>query len=119
MLGYGIEPGANVFTHMHPDDAPRGLRIGAEAHEAQSGWTGEVRVRLRHADGSWRVFDLTIHNRFDDPEIDGMVGVLREVRPDPNDAGLEPELVAIPDDLWPQLDAAGFDTNDPEADRWK
>ncbi|WP_426574784.1 diguanylate cyclase domain-containing protein [Aquihabitans sp. McL0605] len=100
LLGYGIEAGANVFAHVHPDDAPRGLQIGAEAQEAQHGWTGEVRVRLRHADGSWRTFDLRIHNRFGDPEIDGMVGIMREVpTAEAGDAGLDPELTAIGDDL--------------------
>ena len=100
LLGYGIEPGANVFTHMHPDDAPRGLRIGAEAQEAQHGWSGEVRVRLRHADGTWRTFDLRIFNRFGDPEIDGMVGVMREVRvAEAEESGLDPELTALGDDL--------------------
>lgn len=100
LLGYGIEPGANVFTHMHPDDVPRGLKIGAEAQEAQFGWSGEVRVRLRHADGSWRTFDLLIHNRFGEPGLDGMVGVMREVAPeDPSASGLEPELTSIGDDL--------------------
>jgi D-threo-aldose 1-dehydrogenase len=27
--------------------------------------------------------------------------------------------VAIPDELWPKLDAVGFDRDDPEANRWK
>ena len=99
LLGYGIEPGANIYTHMHPDDVPRGVQIGAEAQEAQFGWTGEVRVRLRHVDGSWRTFDIRVHNRFGDPELDGMVGIMREVAPGDPTTGLGPELTSIGDDL--------------------
>src|SRR6478735_6820615 len=52
ILGYGFEVGTNVFSHLHPDDLPRGIQIGAEAQAAQHGWSGEVQVRLRHADGT-------------------------------------------------------------------
>ncbi len=101
LLGYGFEVGTNVFTHMHPDDAPRGIQIGAEAQAAQLGWCGEVQVRLRHADGGWRRCLLRIHNRYGDPDIDGMVAVIREV-PSTNDLPepeIEAELSAIADDL--------------------
>ncbi|MFN8017512.1 MAG: diguanylate cyclase [Acidimicrobiales bacterium] len=83
MLGYDAELGSNVFAHIHPDDVPRGIRIGAEAHEAQADWMGEVPVRLRHADGTWRHFELRLWNRYDDPAIDGMVGVLRALDTEP------------------------------------
>lgn len=100
-LGYGFEVGTNVFAHMHPDDAPRGIQIGAEAQAAQPGWSGEVQVRLRHADGTWRHCHLEIHNRFGDPEIDGMVAVIREVPPagDLPEPEVEAELSAIAGDL--------------------
>lgn len=81
LLGYDASVGTNLFTHLHPDDVPRGIQIGAEAHEAQLGWVGEVTVRLRHADGSWRLFELRIHNRYGDPAIDGMVATMREISP--------------------------------------
>ena len=100
LLGYGFEVGTNVFTHLHPDDVPRGIQIGAEAQSAQSGWSGELQVRLRHADGTWRHCLLRIHNRFGDPEIDGMVAVIREIPvtdgPEPE---VEAELSAFVDDL--------------------
>lgn len=101
VLGYGFEVGANVFTHMHPDDVPRSVKIGAEAQAAQQGWSGEVQVRLRHADGTWRRCLLRIHNRFGDPELDGMVAVVRLIPatgelPEPE---VEAELSAIVDDL--------------------
>jgi len=99
LLGWAFGVGTNVFTHMHPDDVPRGIQVGAEAQSAQLGWTGEVQVRLRHADGSWRRCQLRIHNRFGDPAVDGMVAVLREVPtadevPDPE---VEAALTAIDD----------------------
>jgi diguanylate cyclase (GGDEF)-like protein/PAS domain S-box-containing protein len=101
VLGYGFEVGTNVFAHMHPDDVPRGIQIGAEAQAAQPGWSGEVQVRLRHADGTWRRCLLRIHNRFDDPEVDGMVAVIREIPPrdDRSEPELQAELSAMVDDL--------------------
>lgn len=101
LLGYGAEVGTNIFAHMHPDDAPRGLQIGAEAQEAQFGWVGEIRIRMRHADGGWRTYDLRIHNRFGDPEIDGWIAVVREVQAtdDAAEAEAEAEMAAIAEDL--------------------
>ena len=100
LLGYGLEVGGNVFSHMHPDDVPRGIQVGADAQEGQFGWTGEIRVRMRHADGGWRTYDLRLHNRYGDPEIDGMVAVLREVLPSAEgDPELDPALASIAEDL--------------------
>lgn len=81
LLGYDMAVGSNLFTHLHPDDVPRGMEIGAEAQEAQLGWVGEATVRLRHADGTWRRYQLRIHNRYGDPAVDGMVATIREVSP--------------------------------------
>jgi diguanylate cyclase (GGDEF)-like protein/PAS domain S-box-containing protein len=88
LLGWGVDVGTNVFATMHPDDVPRGLEIGTAAQSAPSGWSGEVEVRLRHADGDWRRCLVRMHNRFGDPAINGMVAVIRLVpttgdRPDP------------------------------------
>ena len=58
-------------------------------------------MRLRHADGTWRRCQLRIHNRTGDPEIAGMVAVLREL-PDPADLPdpeVEAELSSIAEDL--------------------
>ena len=97
LLGYGFEVGTNVFAHMHPDDVPRGIQIGAEAQDTQLGWSGEVQVRLRHADGTWRRCLVQIHNRFGDPAVDGMVAVIREVPPSDGtpDPEVEAELSAV------------------------
>ena len=85
ILGHALQPGQNVFAHLHPDDVPRGIRIGDEARASQEGWVGRVSVRLRHADGSWRRYRFEIHNRHEDPAIRGMVAVIREEEPDPAD----------------------------------
>lgn len=99
LLGYGAEAGSNVFKYIHPDDAPRGLQIGAEAQEAQNGWSGEARIRLRHADGTWRHYILRVHNRFDDPAIEGMVGVLHEAPPIDSQGDGADDLNGIADEL--------------------
>ena len=40
-------------------------------------------------------------------------------RPERLNQTIELMKVAIPDEMWPELDAVGFDTEDPEAKRWK
>jgi diguanylate cyclase (GGDEF)-like protein len=85
ILGHALREGQNVFAHLHPDDVPRGIRIGDEARTSQEGWVGRVTVRLRHADGDWRWYRFEIHNRHQDPTIQGMVAVIRE-----EDAGADP-----------------------------
>jgi D-threo-aldose 1-dehydrogenase len=40
-------------------------------------------------------------------------------RPERLDQTVNLYNTAIPDELWPELDAVGFDTEDPEAERWK
>ena len=101
LLGYGFEVGTNVFAHMHPDDLPRGIEIGARAQAGQPGWSGEVQVRMRHADGTWRRYDLRLHNCHGDPEIDGMVAVIREASGEAPevDHEIEAELSAIAEGL--------------------
>jgi diguanylate cyclase (GGDEF)-like protein/PAS domain S-box-containing protein len=101
LLGHRFAVGTNVFAHMHPDDVPRGIQIGAEAKAGQRGWSGGTQVRLRHADGTWRPFHLRIHNCFGDPAIDGMVVVVRAIIADDEaaDPEVQAELSSIVDDL--------------------
>ena len=40
-------------------------------------------------------------------------------RPERLDQTVELMQVTIPDEMWPELDEVGFDTEDPEAKRWK
>ena len=82
ILGHALQAGQNVFARLHPDDVPRGIRIGDEARASQDGWVGRISVRLRHADGSWRRYSFEIHNRHGDPAIRGMVAVIREEEPE-------------------------------------
>lgn len=99
LLGYDAGVGSNLYTHLHPDDVPRGIQIGAEAQEAQLGWVGELVVRLRHADGSWRRFNLRIHNRYGDPAIDGMVATMQELRDPIDEDGGDEAGGSFADDL--------------------
>lgn len=102
VLGHGLQPGESVFSHIHPDDVPRGLQVGADIEGSQTGWVGEYSVRLRHADGSWRQMEIQIHNRRDDPDLAGMVAVVREVPPQP-----APLLGPFPDGREPASSTLG------------
>ncbi len=101
LLGFRLESGANLFDHVHPDDIPRGLLIGADARESSDGWSGEALIRLRHIDGTWHRCVLRAHNRFGDPALQGLVVVLRVVSPtiDHVEPELEAELSAVAQDL--------------------
>jgi diguanylate cyclase (GGDEF)-like protein len=100
LLGYDPAEGDNFFRHIHPEDVPRGLRIGADARESQRGWTETYVVRLRHASGDFRHYELVMTNRYEDPRVEGMVVRAREVDGDLRaGAELAGELSTIVDDL--------------------
>lgn len=101
LLGFSLATGANLFDHVHPDDIPRGLLIGADARASSEGWSGEALIRLRHADGTWHRCILRAFNRFGEPSLQGLVVVLRVVSPalDHVDPELEAELSAVAQDL--------------------
>lgn len=79
MLGHSAGAGVNIFTYLHPDDIPRSLAIRDEVQQAIPGWSSGFTVRLRHADGSWRRFQVLLTNRYDDPSVEGMVVQAREL----------------------------------------
>ncbi|HWJ63731.1 MAG TPA: diguanylate cyclase [Acidimicrobiales bacterium] len=97
LLGHATGLGTNVFAHLHPDDLPRGFQIGDTAKGTRPGWSGEVRVRFLHADGTWRRCLVRMHNRFGEPGIDGMVAVIRELPAEPgrSEPAGDAELSAI------------------------
>jgi len=65
--------GTHVMSHLHPDDALRLFERGSEGFLAAPGWTTRTTARVQQRDGSFEPYDITIHNRRDDPVIDGMV----------------------------------------------
>ena len=79
ILGLDIEPliGADVFDLIHPDDraiAKRGFDLTRTGHDAD-----RIEVRLRHADGSWRVVEAVATNLLDDPAVAGIVISARDL----------------------------------------
>ena len=80
LLGHRAEDllGRNPGEFVHPDDwdaYERVLdRLGARSESSMS-----VQVRLRHADGRWRLFDCSVRNLLDDPRVQGVAVFLRDV----------------------------------------
>ncbi len=63
---------------MHPDDL---ANMQARAGEIQrSGSHGmRVEVRLQHADGTWRWFEVKVTNHLENPKVRGIVGNLHDI----------------------------------------
>jgi GGDEF domain-containing protein len=64
--------GESAFTLLHVDDAPELLSLSTQALETTE-ITGSVFVRFQSIDGGWRRLHLRALNRFDDPQVDGIV----------------------------------------------
>lgn len=61
----------------HPDDL---ARVAAQRRRLREpGARERFDVRMRQADGAWHWFEATVANRFDDPDIDGVVINLRDI----------------------------------------
>ena len=78
-LGYGEKDlAAVVLDLVHPED-----RAAAVDHfHRMVGAAGEVAwfdMRMRHADDTWRWFEVGVTNRLSDPSVGGMVCNLRDV----------------------------------------
>jgi diguanylate cyclase (GGDEF)-like protein/PAS domain S-box-containing protein len=60
-LGYEPEErfGHHIAEHIHPDDLPRVYDLIERARRT-AGFRERIRVRARHRDGSWRVFDAQV-----------------------------------------------------------
>jgi diguanylate cyclase (GGDEF)-like protein/PAS domain S-box-containing protein len=77
VLGYSVEAtvGTSSLAFADPDDADvlrsAFRRDNTTAHRAE--------VRMRHQDGSWLWFEVTVTNLFDDPSVGGWVANLRDV----------------------------------------
>lgn len=79
MLGHGQLTGMHPFSVMHPDDVERVVDDANLAMRTEPGWQGSMEFRGQRADGSYARFLVQMHNRFDDPVLQGMVVVSREV----------------------------------------
>lgn len=80
LLGYEPEAmiGGSAFDLVHPHDAPRVWEEFAERARTP-GMGRPLELRLRHADGSWRVFESIGANLLDEPSVGGLVFNAREV----------------------------------------
>ncbi len=82
VLGYRAEDllGTNGFDSMeiHPDDLARIQGIYADLL-GRPGGTASAEVRIRHADGSWRVIESFGSNLLEDPAIGKIVSNYRDI----------------------------------------
>ena len=79
ILGHGTSAllGKPLTSLVHPDEVvlvERFLASGLAGSSVQG-----LTIRLRHADRSWRAFDVVANNRVADPAIRGLVLSMRDV----------------------------------------
>jgi PAS domain S-box-containing protein len=70
--------GEYVFDWLHRDDLARGQELFARVLEAPE-HVRRVELRLRHADGNTRVFEVAADNRLDDPAVAAIVLNARDI----------------------------------------
>jgi len=80
VLGYPPEEvlGTDGRQYLHPDEVDTSASH-VSALRARPGASARRLARIRDARGRWRWFDTLNTNRYDDPEIQGMVSNLRDV----------------------------------------
>jgi len=80
VLGYAPArlEGTPALDMAHPDDRARVLAAMRQRAGAP-GSTGGMAFRVRHADGSWRILDVTTTNRLHDPAVHGIITTARDV----------------------------------------
>ena len=79
-LGYEADEliGRNAFDLLHPDEAPDALEALAGSFSGP-GVKDTSEVRIRTADGGWRLFEVVPTNMLDDPDVEGLVFHLRDL----------------------------------------
>ncbi|HEV3049375.1 MAG TPA: PAS domain S-box protein, partial [Longimicrobium sp.] len=70
--------GRSVMEFIHPDDLERAL-VELRAGRAAPGTGLPIEVRVKHRDGSWRIFEGVGRNLLDDPVVRGVVINSRDV----------------------------------------
>ena len=80
VLGYpeGFALGLDAVELVHPDDQPMVADVMAKAF-TEPGVHGPIRVRVRHADGSWKYLEAVGNNLLDNPAVNGVVVAGRDV----------------------------------------
>lgn len=80
VLGYraGEPPRGNIFAYIHPDDVER-ARAAVTREATDAAHHGPIELRVRHADGTWRVLEVSVSNLLADPNVGGIVAVARDI----------------------------------------
>ena len=81
ILGYGLEEyvGRDTLSAIHPDDLPKAARWIARVYQTPGDTSSHEQLRVRHKDGTWRVFDVVGKNMLQNPAVKGMIVVMHEV----------------------------------------
>jgi diguanylate cyclase (GGDEF)-like protein/PAS domain S-box-containing protein len=79
VLGYGDDTtvGRDALDFVHPDDAER--MAGWFGGNVDSGISRWSELRVRHADGSWRIVEAIGSNLLDDPLVQSFVVTARDI----------------------------------------
>jgi PAS domain S-box-containing protein len=70
--------GQNSFARVHPDDLPRVMEAFLHLIDFPDR-SVRIECREQHKNGSWRRLELFARNKFDDPDIAGVVAYTRDV----------------------------------------
>lgn len=81
ILGFTAQEriGANIFDLIHPDD----LKIAKDKFRIINNRTNALaelfEIRLRHKDGNWHIFEVTVNSIVNNEEIEGGIINLRDI----------------------------------------
>lgn len=100
LLGYTPEDvlHKDSFSFVHPDDEPRVRAVVTQIVE-QGGTSERQEYRVRHRDGSMRVFEGTVTNLLADPAIAGLLVNARDI----TDRQESEQLLRASDERYRQL----------------
>lgn len=81
LLGYNVEEAMEIdlFGTLHPEDVPRVQKVLEESMKTPGKAIPGGTARMRMKNGTYRYFDATITNMFQDPDIGGIVNNFRDV----------------------------------------
>ena len=80
LLGYGQSEviNRNIFSYIHPDDVEAGRSSLAIAAN-RPGVSRYIEIRIRHRDGSWRVYEASSYNLLNSPAVQGLMINCRDI----------------------------------------
>ncbi|MEW6554207.1 MAG: PAS domain S-box protein [Actinomycetota bacterium] len=80
LLGYrqGEIVGRDLMGFIHPDER-QAARAALDYAIGHPGISGNIKLRIRHMDGGWRVHEASSFNLLDDPAVQGMVINSRDI----------------------------------------